>query len=186
MYRCHVCATVWEKASTACPFCGGHRIDPAYKPSPYAKQINAAIAGCLQPVTDRLVEELKAIVHEPMPTGTHLIEFEVRFSYYAKSFPIRWDPKDVEKTALFGGDPLLDGKQPAFPKAFFETPAYEELDLADFCYRAIEKWFADAWHQAGGAECAHPAYLRLHDSHVAQDLRDKRMVKDEDRWPSGA
>jgi hypothetical protein len=184
MYRCHVCATVWEKEAPACPFCGGHRIDPQYAPSRYAKQINAEIAGYLQPLTERLVAELKEIVQEPMPAGTHLLEFEVHFSFQKKTFPIRWDPKDVEKHALFGGDPLMDGKDPAFPAKFFNNSNYEDLDLTDFGLRAIEKWFADCWQKAGGDACPHPTYFRLHESHVALDLRTRKLVKDQDRWPA--
>jgi hypothetical protein len=182
VFRCRCCATVWEDAKERCPFCSGRRIDERYTPSPYADQIRGRILGYLDPLTDRLVASLAEISQKVLSEETYLLEFEIHFN--GRRFPIRWDGLDVTNGQLEDdGGYVLGRSEPEFPKEFFDTPEYADVDLPDFCYRVIEDWIANAWQRAGGLSCRYPAYVRAHGSGVAFDLRERRLVKNSQRWP---
>jgi hypothetical protein len=185
MFRCLSCATVWETGQERCPFCGGLRVDRAYAPPVHGELLRERVLTHLRPLTDRLVASLAEIARKEVSEEAYLIEFEAHFNFFAKRFPIRWDALDETNSQLEeeDGGYVLGPTEPAFPKELFECPEAEGVDMPDFCYRLIEAWIAEAWDRAGGAECKYPAYIRFHGSSVTYGLRQRRMVRDSERWP---
>jgi hypothetical protein len=179
------CATVWEDARERCPFCSGLRVDRAYSPPVHAELLRERVRTHLRPLTDQLVASLAEIARKEVSEEAYLIEFEVHVNAGHTMFPIRWDAMDAGNNQLEeeDGGYVLGQKEPKFPEELMECPEAEGVDMVDFCYRLIEAWIAEAWDRAGGAECKYPAYIRFHGSSVPYGLRERRMVRDSERWP---
>lgn len=186
MNRCWNCAAVWDDSRERCPFCDGLRVERKYSPPAHAEQLREKVLACLQPLTDRLVASLAKIARKKVSRETHLIEFEVHVNASIRIFPIRWDALDADNSQQEDKDGgyVLARTEPEFPDELFEGPEAEEVDMADFVYRVMEGWIAEAWGRAGGAECKYPAYIRFHGNSVAYGLRQGRMVLDRERWPA--
>jgi hypothetical protein len=160
-------------------------VDLAWSPPVHAEFLRERVMAHLKPLTERLVASLAEIARKEVSEEAYLIEFEVHYHHFSKQFAIRWDAMDADNSQLEeeDGGYVLGRNEPAFPKELFECPEADGVDMADFCYRLIEAWIADAWNRAGGAECKYPAYIRFHGSSVPYGLRERRMVRDGERWP---
>ena len=181
--RCYSCWTTWDDNANACPVCGGLRVDSRYTPSPLEDEVLLGVRERMRELTAPLVRELEAIARAPMPEATYLMGFQAHPGEFRSELSVRWDPMDAEGVQLDGGGPLLEDAGPLIRPRFYDPP-FVEIEVASIAFHALRPWFAECWLAAGGAACAHPAYLSEHDLHMAFDLKHKRWDVLGERWPA--
>lgn len=143
----------------------------------------------LDRLTGRLVAGLRPIVRAEQPPGTYLIEFEAHIDGFDKGFPIScapWEdddrPLDEYRMYLLTDVPFI------VPDEVLNVELTEHGGLArvgawGIIFRIFASWFADCWHEAGGQGCAYPAYLVEHGGTESLDLKQRKWVRDSEKWP---
>lgn len=140
----------------------------------------------LDALTDQLVSELAVIAQAQQPEETYLLNFEVHTDGFAEGFPVCWEPLSAEMDQLKARIDLLPLLTQTLPGEIVNEGIHSEVGINtwDTAFQMLVVWFGKCWHEAGGTECAYPAYICQHDDIESYDLRLLKWISDNEKWPS--
>lgn len=139
------------------------------------REFQSEVARCLEPNRHPLVEVLRQVQGQRLPSDVARLCFEVFVDCFTSDFPVHLYYVDASETDPdFEGsvDPELIDCESVYPDELEEQLVAEspksQPDL--LAAETFIPWFGECWVEAGGREFSTPAVIRVHDDISEYDL----------------